>query len=234
MAARRALLTTVIAALCLAPISSSLAQSTAAKRLESALARMPGGTLPVQLTLVAIKSDYRMEIWGADVQGNWHALRTYPIMGFSGGPGPKLKEGDLQVPEGVYRPVALNPNSKYHLSVKLNYPNGLDKHYAREEGRTRPGGDIFIHGDKASSGCLAMGNTAIEEIYHLVEQVGLGDTLVVITPVDPRTTKLRPWPSSPVWTEHKYRRIRNTLASLGHKKSSPEAASASVFTPIRR
>ena len=93
MAARWALLATVITALCLAPASSSLAQGKAAKRLESALARMPGGTLPVQLTLVAIKSDYRMEVWGADVLGNWYPLRTYPIMGFSGGPGPKLMDG---------------------------------------------------------------------------------------------------------------------------------------------
>ncbi|TKB49298.1 hypothetical protein FCL40_08150 [Ferrimonas sediminicola] len=218
----------------LAPLAAPLAQGLAAKRLESALARMPGGNLPVQLTLVAIKSEYRMEVWGADVDNSWYRLRTYPIMGFSGGPGPKLREGDLQVPEGVYRPLALNPNSRYHLSVKLNYPNGLDRHFAREEGRTNPGGDIFIHGDKASSGCLAMGNTAIEEIYHLVEQVGLGDTQVVITPVDPRTTQLRPWPSSPAWTEHKYRRIRDTLAALRHKKSSPEAASASVSAPIRQ
>ncbi|WP_176819213.1 L,D-transpeptidase family protein [Ferrimonas sediminum] len=193
----------------------------ARQRLTPALQRMPEGRLPQRLLLLAIKQSYRLELWGGDADGHWTRLRTYPIMAFSGGPGPKLTEGDLQVPEGVYRPVAFNPNSRYHLSLKLNYPNAFDRRMALNDGRQDPGSDIFIHGQEASSGCLAMGNTVIEELYWLVSVVGLNDTQVVITPVDPRTTVLRRWPSSPGWTDDKYRRIEAAVAELQPQKKQP-------------
>ncbi|WP_245595613.1 L,D-transpeptidase family protein [Ferrimonas kyonanensis] len=193
----------------------------ARQRLTPALQRMPGGQLPQQLLLLAIKQSYRLELWGSDADGHWTRLRTYPIMAFSGGPGPKLLEGDLQVPEGVYRPVAFNPNSRYHLSLKLNYPNAFDRRMALNDGRRDPGSNIFIHGQEASSGCLAMGNTVIEELYWLVSVVGLRDTRVVITPVDPRRTPLRRWPSSPSWTDDKYRRIEAAVAELQPQKKQP-------------
>ena len=74
------------------------------------------------------------------------------------------------MPEGVYRIVALNPNSSYHLSMKLDYPTEFDLSKARAEGRTRPGSDIFIHGKAVSIGCVAVGDDAIEEIFVLVRE----------------------------------------------------------------
>ena len=83
----------------------------------------------------------------------------------SGGAGPKRREGDLQVPEGVYRIDRFNPNSRFHLSLGLDYPNASD----RLRGARRPGADIFIHGNRVSIGCLAMTDRVIDEIYPICE-----------------------------------------------------------------
>ncbi|MGL5018053.1 MAG: L,D-transpeptidase family protein [Luteolibacter sp.] len=90
-------------------------------------------------------------------------FRTYKIAGLSGNPGPKLAEGDGQVPEGFYYvpPRAMNPNSQYHLSFNIGYPNEYDRAHQRT------GSAIMIHGDRISIGCLAMTDEKIEEIYTL-------------------------------------------------------------------
>ena len=75
-------------------------------------------------------------------------------------------EGDKQVPEGFYRIELLNPNSRYHLSLRVNYPNADDIERAREDRRDllNLGGDIMIHGGAESIGCIAIGNPAIEHL----------------------------------------------------------------------
>ena len=92
-------------------------------------------------------------------------FKTYPICHYSGGLGPKLKEGDLQAPEGFYSVTKdkLNPNSRFHLSFNLGFPNALE----RSLGRT--GSFLMIHGGCFSTGCYAMTNELMEEIYYLVE-----------------------------------------------------------------
>jgi murein L,D-transpeptidase YafK len=95
--------------------------------------------------------------------GKFTLFRSYPVAAASGTLGPKLAEGDGQVPEGFYAvpPSAMNPNSKYHLSFNIGYPNAFD----RAHGRT--GSHIMIHGNRVSIGCLAMTDPKIEEIYTL-------------------------------------------------------------------
>lgn len=88
-------------------------------------------------------------------------------------PGFKERQGDGRTPDGIYRIVLLNPNSSYHLSMKMNYPNAVDnKRHARHTRlagrRWSQGGDIFIHGSCASIGCLAMTDPVIEKLYLLV------------------------------------------------------------------
>ena len=104
--------------------------------------------------------------------------------------GPKLQEGDRQVPEGIYQLEYLNPNSSYHLSLKINYPNAFDLKHAMLEGRDEPGSNIFIHGKAVSIGCLAMGDRAIEEIFVLVAKTGRNNVTVAIAPSDPRKNSL--------------------------------------------
>ncbi len=112
-------------------------------------------------------------------------------------------EGDGQVPEGLYRIESLNPNSSYHLSMKLNYPNTFDLKQAKSEGRDRPGSNIFIHGKSVSIGCLAMGDSAIEELFVLATDVGRKNIQVAIAPTDPRI-KLLQTTTQPAWVGQLY------------------------------
>jgi murein L,D-transpeptidase YafK len=105
-----------------------------------------------------------LEVW-LEVDGEYRLFKYYPVCNYSGFLGPKLKEGDRQAPEGFYavERSALNPNSKFHLSFNLGYPNAYDRAY----GRT--GSYLMIHGKCDSIGCYAMEDRPIEEIYGLVE-----------------------------------------------------------------
>lgn len=97
--------------------------------------------------------------------GRFHLFRSYPVAAASGVLGPKLREGDGQVPEGFYfvTASAMNPDSKFHLSFNIGYPNAFDRHHGRD------GSFIMIHGGRASIGCLAMTDPGIEEIYILCD-----------------------------------------------------------------
>ncbi|MCW8930309.1 MAG: L,D-transpeptidase family protein [Gammaproteobacteria bacterium] len=146
---------------------------------------------PKKVTFLAIKDKSTFEIWAANDNTQYSFIRNYDIKKLSGINGPKLREGDKQVPEGLYKIVALNPNSAYHLSMKLNYPNQFDQKHASEEGRDEPGTNIFIHGKSVSVGCLAMGDSAIEELFVLTKETGLSNINVIISPSDPRIEKLK-------------------------------------------
>ena len=93
---------------------------------------------PRAVTLLAVKDQALLELWTEAASG-LRCLRSYPIRALSGRAGPKLREGDRQVPEGVYRIVGFNPNSAYHLSMKLDYPNAFDSTQAAADGRSEPG-----------------------------------------------------------------------------------------------
>ena len=116
----------------------------------------------------------------------WKTPRVYPMTAFSGELGPKLREGDRQIPEGIYRVEYMNPNSSYHLSFKVSYPNDFDKAMAKKDGRTNLGGDIMIHGSNATIGCVPIGDEAIEEVFYFVAKVGFKNVEIVIAPYDMR------------------------------------------------
>lgn len=118
---------------------------------------------PGQLVLLGLKEEKRLEVYAGPKNGPLQFITSYPILAASGGPGPKLKEGDGQVPEGFYE-IGLEPNTPYHLGLRLNYPNSEDWQHAREDGRSSPGSDILIHGNQCSIGCLAMGDPASEDL----------------------------------------------------------------------
>ena len=167
--------------------------------------------LPQRLRFIALKEERLLEVWGQDQEGNWRPIRRYPVQAASGGPGPKLKEGDRQVPEGHYPITFLNPNSAYHLSLRIGYPSPEDQAVAAEEGRSDLGGDIMIHGRAASIGCLAMGDPAIEEIFALTARVGVARSDILIAPFDLRR---RPAEDARHWVQSRYDRLRNDLSAL--------------------
>ena len=118
------------------------------------------------------------------------------------------------MPEGFYRIELLNPNSRYHLSLRVNYPNADDIERAREDRRDllNLGGDIMIHGGAASIGCLAIGNPAIEDLFVLTARVGLDNVQLIIAPCDFRQGKTDPTPeNAPDWTVELYDRLRANM-----------------------
>ena len=124
---------------------------------------------PEAIFLRAFKHENRLELWARGVGADDRAFRlvyAYRVLAASGGPGPKRREGDAQVPEGFYTVAVFNPRSRYHLSLGLDYPNASD--LQRTTNPAAPGGEIYIHGKALSIGCLAMGDPAIEEIYLAV------------------------------------------------------------------
>ncbi len=169
---------------------------------------------PKEVIFIVLKQEKKLELWARD-SGEFRFIRDYVIQAASGVAGPKLRQGDRQVPEGIYRITRLNYNSRYHLSMKINYPNDFDLFHAGQEKRTAPGSDIYIHGKAVSIGCLAMGDEAIEELFVLTSQVGIENVKVIITPHDPRTYPLTGDSKLlPKWTPELYSIISHEIKAL--------------------
>ncbi|MCH9644601.1 MAG: L,D-transpeptidase family protein [Gammaproteobacteria bacterium] len=165
---------------------------------------------PSKLALLVFKRSKQLQIY-AKQDGQWHYIRRFRVLAASGGPGPKLHDGDHQVPEGIYRIVELNPESRFDLSMHVSYPNAFDRAHAQEEGRTNLGGNIFIHGNKLSIGCVAIGDAAIQLVFPLVYKVGLGNVTVVIAPNDLRTQRPVYGRVHPKWLSELYLQILKKL-----------------------
>lgn len=172
---------------------------------------------PDELALVGLKEEKQLELWARDADTDWTLIHRYPVLAASGTTGPKLREGDRQVPEGIYAIEGLNPNSSYHLSMKLNYPNDRDRMHAQQDGREKPGTNIFIHGKAASVGCLAMGDPAIEELFMLVYLVGIEKVQVLLLPHDPSTKLLEATDEMPAWTEDLYKELGQKVMEIRSK-----------------
>ena len=169
---------------------------------------------PRELAFVAFKDSKRLELYAKDGEPPWRFIKTYPVLAASGKPGPKLAEGDRQVPEGVYRAESLNPNSRFHLSVRLDYPNELDRRMAEADGRTNLGGDIMIHGSSVSVGCLAMGDDAAEDLFVLAGLAGRERVRIVVSPTDFRAPSARNPVDEPRWIGEHYETLRAELQAF--------------------
>ena len=137
----------------------------------------PVHALPDADRIVVHKKEHTMELMqGAEV------IKTYKIA-LGGNPvGAKTRQGDHRTPEGMYVIDHRNPQSQFHRSLHISYPNAADRERARKLGIS-PGGDIFIHGlpngygflgaaHRArdwTDGCIAVTDQEIEEIWKLVE-----------------------------------------------------------------
>jgi murein L,D-transpeptidase YafK len=168
-------------------IAAKASRHTIADRTAAILAKKPqlkgvaesaGG----KLRILVFKNERSVEVHAP----GWKVPRIYPMTAFSGTLGPKLREGDGQIPEGIYGIGYLNPNSSYYLSLKVTYPNASDRARAKADGRTNLGGDIMIHGKAVTIGCVPVGDDAIEDIFYLASAVGIKNVSVVIAPYDMR------------------------------------------------
>lgn len=138
----------------------------------AAFAAEPPAMMPSGLRADRIhvdKSERRMEL-----SRDGQVIRRYKIRLGDAPVGHKRQQGDEKTPEGDYRISGRNPNSRFHLSLRVSYPNEADRKQARARG-VNPGGDIFIHGGNVAAypfdwtdGCIAVTNREMEEIWSLV------------------------------------------------------------------
>lgn len=111
------------------------------------------------------KKEQQVETWIKEKgRSTYTLLQVYDVCASSGSLGPKRKEGDLQVPEGIYHIEHFNPLSNFHLSLGINYPNSSDRILSD---RDRPGGQIYIHGNCVTVGCIPLTDDKIKELYVL-------------------------------------------------------------------
>lgn len=185
----------------------------ARRRLRQAFRRVGLPYPPTRITLIGLKAERRLEIWAEAGESRPRHVVTFPIRAASGGPGPKLEEGDRQVPEGLYPITYLNPNSRYRLSLRIGYPSDEDRALAAADGRTDLGGDIMIHGKGGSIGCLALDDSAAEDLFILAADVGIDQVSVILAPHDMRGRAVPSPPAgSPSWTSRRYRAIHREIA----------------------
>ena len=127
----------------------------------------------------SFKYDSELEVWVKNTQEEEYKLfKTYKVCALAGTLGPKRIEGDYQVPEGFYYINEFKPNSSYHLSLGLNYPNAADRILADS---SQPGGDIYIHGSCVTTGCIPITNPQIEELYIITSHArGMGEDFIPV------------------------------------------------------
>src|SRR3712207_5716792 len=144
----------------LVPIPSATLSLMQAKELSRA----------APILIRAFKKESELEVWKRGRDGRFVHVKTFPVCRWSGQLGPKTAQGDRQVPEGFYSitPAQLNPNSSYHLSFDIGYPNAYD----RAQGGS--GAYLMVHGACSSSGCYAMTDKGVSEIYAIVREAFAG------------------------------------------------------------
>lgn len=122
-----------------------------------------GVSLGTPIYMRIFKREFELELWMLR-DGRFHRFATYPICMWSGTLGPKYQEGDRQSPEGFYTVSKrqLNPNSRWHRSFNLGYPNLYDRSHSRT------GSFLMVHGGCGSVGCYAMTDPVITELWSIV------------------------------------------------------------------
>lgn len=182
---------------------------------------------PTDVALVAVKDEKTLELFTRAGSGDWTFVHRYKVLAASGERGPKLKRGDKQVPEGVYGISLLNPNSRYHVSLRVNYPNAFDRKMAASDGRNDLGGDIMIHGKNVSIGCLAIGDEAAEELFVLASIVGVQKIKVIIAPTDLRDHQVAEHEKGePAWVPKLYAELTSAMAPF---KAPPKSSGLLSF-----
>ena len=134
----------------------------------------------LQIYLRAFKTEKKIELWAKNTcDPAFTLIKEFPICEISGTVGPKRHSYDLQVPEGFYHISELNPYSKYYLSMKINYPNASD---SIRGSYGHLGNLIYIHGNCESSGCIAITDERIKELFvYCIEAYNSGQQEIDIT-----------------------------------------------------
>ncbi len=132
----------------------------------------------LEIFIRIFKKEKVVELWGRNGAGKFFPLSEYAICATSGGPGPKRAAGDGQTPEGFYHVSRFNPNSNFFLSLGIDYPNRSDRILSAG---ANTGGDIFIHGNCVTIGCIPITDDRIKELYlYAVEARNNGQEMIPV------------------------------------------------------
>lgn len=162
---------------------------------------------PQRLEMIGLKQERQLLLFGGNGQ---KLIAKYPLVSYSGVLGPKLKEGDLQIPEGIYRITGFQSHNM--LALCVNYPNDLDRKNAAADHRTKLGGDILVHGGSHSTGCLVISDDDMEQVFVAAHDVGIKNTALIIAPCD--LTRHQPdfsLEKQPTWVPDLYKAIKARL-----------------------
>jgi hypothetical protein len=146
------------------------------KQFQRAKATYP----PKHTSWICLKQEKIVLIFAKGEDGKMKQITAYPIVASSGALGPKLQEGDLQVPEGFYKPTNLDAGT--HLCTWVNYPNRTDQANAKLDHRTKLGGNIQIHEGVLSTGCVVLDHDAMAELFILAHDTGCQNADLIMAP----------------------------------------------------
>jgi TonB family protein len=163
---------------------------------------------PENATILCLKEERLLLLFAGGKQ-----IASYPLVSFSGLLGPKLKEGDMQIPEGFYKPTSLDAST--HLCLWVNYPNQSDRAHAALEHRTNLGGAIQIHEGIYSTGCLVIDHEPMAELFMLAHEIGCHKIELIIAPCNLLTkSPTINFALQPAWLPQLYRALKQSLGSL--------------------
>jgi len=163
---------------------------------------------PAKISLIGLKQERLLCLFAGDKKQK--LIAKFPLSTFSGKLGPKLKEGDLQIPEGVYKITGLR--ASFRLSLCVDYPNDFDKRQAMADHRTNLGGDILIHNGTKSTGCLVLSMDDMAQIFTAAHDIGCKNLALIIAPCNLTSTKPEmDMSKQPKWLAGLYKKLGQQL-----------------------
>ncbi|MDR3617480.1 MAG: TonB C-terminal domain-containing protein [Candidatus Obscuribacterales bacterium] len=163
---------------------------------------------PAKITMIALKQERVVYLFAENKSPV--LIGTYPLSTFSGKLGPKLRQGDLQIPEGVYE---INGRAaSFRLALKVKYPNDFDLSMAAHDKRTALGSDILVHNGTVSTGCLVLSMPDMQELFIAAIDVGLSNVTLIIVPCN--LLKSSPdidFSRQPAWVPQLYQSLKEKL-----------------------
>jgi hypothetical protein len=195
-------------------------RSSIEKRLKKPIASAHVTYPPSAVRLAVFKQERLAELWLPDKSGHWRFVKNYKFTATSGGTGPKIFYGDLQIPEGQYAIDAMWPSPEYHFAMHVAYPNAFDLAMLELEGRDigYVSTGINVHGGAVSYGCVVIGDRNIEELFLLASLAGMQNTEVFIYPhdTDRANPQFRACEDCPVWYGELQRLMSQTIGAFKH------------------
>jgi murein L,D-transpeptidase YafK len=165
---------------------------------------------PDHLYLICLKSEGVLLVFAKDADSKMKQIASYAIVSNSGVSGPKLKEGDLQIPEGFYKISRLDAMT--HLAMWVNYPNRIDRAHAQTDRRTNIGSNIQIHGGVYSTGCIVITNDDMAELLVVANDIGYKNVDLMISPCNLLDRKPQvDFRKQPNWLPGLYKEIKDEL-----------------------